>query len=627
MEHASFIRALDALTISDKRERALLKRILASADAERRAREPRVSRKACLLLAAAILLLLAACAAVYISSAAAAKANAEAALAQSDAAKRQQAEELAAELVDGTAPYVAMDDAVTVGGVTLRLRGIELDDNGDGTTEMLLEFDTACDSGEIAVLRDASDEDGSAGARCLIGMDARAFTLKVGDKQYQPYRQPDWEGQAQPAVFHGTYAMWCMQFTGVDASIAAGAEMLLSGQLNRYDADGVLLEPIGSFSIRFSYQYGEQERQARIDAMAEEVQQSTEADAQERLETLDTLPTAATPLNIHAGDVTVLDAARSEDGLLLGIRYEWPEDERRKFTLQLLDFYMDGYQIWPLERDVKVGDTSVTWLWELPLYASMDEMPEKSVLYLARPEAWMTDLGDGVRYSRPDPSELGGRVRELHVEAVETAFRCNWRTGAVSRVPDSELAACLAQQRALVADGRNAHRLYDAGAQQTINGVTVKIASVYLSPAGQWRILYQATGLLCELMTWETAPHITIDADRAALPFWRDYTVDVAEFASNYDLKTPRGTSGDWTAVTKKRVDMLPEVIPFVIEWELYDLNADGERVLVGTFRLDVPVDRDVYTVLEPVDPGIWQPGLNDGPYPRPNAPNWREME
>lgn len=567
------------------------------------ARRMRGRRTLAILIAAAALLL-AACAAIYFSTVSKLKRDAAAQASKTKAELHQEAELLAEAYVDAATPIVALDGEAQVGDVTLRMKTMEVYPDENGTREISLAFAFESSTTGAIILFDWLDED-IAGQRtldafdsfCEIGMDARDFVLTIGGASYAPYIKPDHEGQPQPAGWNGGDGCISMGFHGVDAAVGASTALMLSGTLHRYDRTGARTGTIGSFSIPFVYAYTDADRQERIDALTEQYVFGLQQSAAAREEKLSGLPEAATPIQQSMGEITLLDVAAKDDGLLLGLRYDLPVDTI--FAEQMLTCYMDGYRIdgsvvdsqWEPQPSGDAAPsltpartpTTLTKLVHLPYYAGRDMLPETVTIACYRADGMA-----GGTHSLPDMYPF---------PSVLFVFRYDLRTGEVSLPHDD------AERRAwFTLPEDNVCRVYDiAGQTQTVNGVPVTILRIEAYSNGNWAVCYKVNNVASEVMAWETLPEITVDGRAVKLlteaTVFRDEKIQ--EFLEHYSMEKVRGINDGWALRPPARIELLPAAFTVEIAWELYDLTKAGEREYIGAYAFSIPIDRDAYTVTD----------------------------
>ena len=134
------------------------------------------------------------------------------------------------------------------------------------------------------------------------------------------------------------------------------------------------------------------------------------------------------------------------------------------------------------------------------------------------------------------------------------------------------------------------------------NGSTVTIRRVQFLENGTMRIYYKADHLAAEGISWETQPEVCINgvkAERYRIKDMygeqRDYRVSdeaIRDMLDAYSMERDRWDNGEWELVSPMRLDMYDGPITIEVkDWALYDLNKQGERVLIGTFSFTFTVD------------------------------------
>lgn len=452
MKDQRFVTSFDKVRLPLEREDALLERILRAADAERVETEPvqqqrqapqhtvyrtrkhqlgnavkprhkAVKRRAMIVLIAAILLLLSACATViYISTVSKLKNDAVSQAGKAEAELAAKARINAEAYADGSIPVVTVDSKAQIDDVTLWVKSMELWPMEANTQEadLTLAFESAV-TGAIINFNWIDEDIGAQrtlneyASFCEIGMDARAFVLTVDGTAYAPYLKPDFEGQLEPAAWQKDGGLLSIGFRGITQAITPDTEMVLSGTLYRYDNAGNRIGAIGSFSIPFSYSYSEADRQARIDALTAEGTGRLQTGAQARLDALERLPETATPINVSAAEITFLDIAATEDGFLLGLRYDL---ECGSFSVkQQPTYYINGYKVgnrWIDDYWETAGSTlpavprvdpdekpcTLTLLEQLPYHVAREHLPQTVTIACVRDESIGTNANDpSIRYT------------------------------------------------------------------------------------------------------------------------------------------------------------------------------------------------------------------------------------
>ena len=665
MHTREIVGSLRALEMPAGHEAALLARILREADSARTAPERdaapdgrtapaqtetvsrravkrgRLARRTLVAALIASALLLAACAAaIYWSSAQKAKQNAAAERNMPEDELRQQAEAYAEEFLSALPLTAPLTGSATVGDVTLALHTVEVFQDTDGAEYV---FTYSVESDNVGFVTSFSEDvmsyDKDAAARlskyetfCELGMDARDFVLTIDSRPFSPYASPDYEGVRQPASnwtepsetqpYTSTFRIWQTPF-----SILDDAEMNLSGTLYSCDRTGKRIGTLGDFSIDFDYRYPHEfAEQKRAETTAAYMERS-EASSDARLETLNSLPEAATPLDLTCDAYTLLDVAVLEDGLLFGVRYDW--DWARAQGLDGLlahppepDFYIDGFRqkkeyidrVYERDETQPPNDAgehpvkSTTSLIKVPYYRAAADMPEVLTVY-------------ALRHDRKDYDNSKEEIIVMESACpFEMILRVDRRTGAVTLpADDAEKDGWIAATRLLTEDGRNDARDYLFHHAETVNGFTVVIDRLQYYPAeNRLHLVAFFPCITCESMPDETPPSVTVDgvplekpapdayyaALDPSLAEDKPYRVDVGEWMDTYDPTKKRFGWGEFDFVPPARLTELPETFTLAVSWEIFDLNERGERVFRGTFGLETEITRDQYQAFDPEDKG-----------------------
>lgn len=539
-------------------------------------------RKALLILIAAILLLLSACAAVavYWSSTRQAKEYAVSAQAVDD--RQALAERIADEAIAGTTFYSPITGTGEADGVSLELKGVSYWTNDD-PPELHVAFDAA----------DAKTGDNSR----LTDFE---YALSAGGKTYAAYGKADGTVRALPAIARADnealgaqYEIW---FRIEDQAIVPDMPMTLTCTLYSWSVDQ-RGEALGSFSFDFVYTVPTEEIAARREQWVEQALAGLDEEARQKAEALSGMPNEATQLNIVQGAFTLTDAAASKDGVLLGTIGECNWENKGVNTYH--DMYLDGYQTvgtrlsevyepYTEEGKNSSGDypSKLTALTLLPWYADEANLPE-TVLVAVLGEGGVKkgSAGDGTPFTSAR-------------ERIQIAFYINPRTGEITLPKDdAEREAWCEKTRQLAADGRNERMRCSLEGSQSVGGVTLTLERLGFNPINrELYIRYTLDGLYCPPEASYTVQHVYMDGTE--LESWYkggQYTVAAAKlWVESYGTFA---TLDNWESNTSGHtIPTVPQYLPDTFEirlvWDIYDRDAEYNRVFIGSFDLATTVHK-----------------------------------
>lgn len=551
--------------------------------------EPRVhigkKRKALLILIAAVLLLLSACAAyaVYWSSTQRIKEYSQSEQATDD--RLAQSEQMADQAIEGTTYYSPMTDMTELDGISFAWKGASYWGN-DSPPEMHLAFDaTDAKTGDDSRLSDID------------------YVLSVGGKTYPAYVKADGTTRALPAIAeaddmaHGAeYEIW---FRIDDQIITDGMSMKLTCTLYRWDASGQRGESLGDFSLDFVYRVPTEQIEADRQRMIDEYYAGLCAEQRETDAALNEQPDEAVALNIQQGVFTLHDVTVTQKGVLLGTtgQFGWYDTGVNTYYLQYLDGYdLVGEQLGVQYELYTEGGKNcmrdypgkITQVKLLPWYADIADLPETVLVsILADGKTDVFGVGDGVEHTSK-------------TEQIQIAFRVNPRTGEVILPKDdAERESWCQETLRLAADGRNENCYAPLNAEQTHNGVTVRLTRVGFQPkTGALYVSYDLIGAnwesdLADLMS------ARIFIDDKELERWEP--ADYAPSTSERELERMRTYIDAYGSLDGQKLQhsgagggflfhpypaYLPESFELRFLWDFYDWTAEGERVFVGTYDI-----------------------------------------
>lgn len=618
MKSKRIVTSLNKITLPNDRKEAMLNGILEKMDAEytsmekeqetnseiseptaRHANEKSygskgkhhmsAKRRALLILIAAILLVLTACAtyAIYWSSTQKAKDYSQSEQAVDD--RRALAERYADESIAGTTFYGAIGGTAEVDGISFELKGASCWP-GDDPPEMHIAFNAA----------DAKTGDSSR----LYDFD---YVLTVGGKSYPAYAKADETGRVMPAIAQADsmapdaeYEIW---FRIDDQEITDGTPMTLVCTLYDFDdQDDLDGGVVGSVTFDFVYKIPYDEIEAERGRLIEEGLARIETQNAAAQETLSVQPDDATELNITQGVFTLVDAAASKDGVLLGTIAEvrWYDAG----VNASYDLYVDGYSyVYTLLNTVYDEHTEAgksvqgdypstrTALELLPWYTSINDLPETVLVAIIGESAVHSfGVGDGVTHT-------------FESQKIRIAFRINPRTGEVT-LPDNDeeqIAWCDETLR-LAADGRNDELVATLSGEQTINGVTVKLKQLHVQTSTRRAdIECEVDGIYFPGETIRCLMTLYLDGEPLGTENAEIYTQG-SSFSEESAQLWVDGNGGwqmynGWISGQGFEIDKPPSLWPdsfeLLLVWDLYDRDEDWNRVFIGTFDISTTVTQD----------------------------------
>jgi hypothetical protein len=309
------------------------------------------------------------------------------------------------------------------------------------------------------------------------------------------------------------------------------------------------------------------------------------------------------------GDVLISDITANEDGLLLGVRYR--TDSNMLTDRQMLTFFMNGYYVRSsmygmTEEQQADGSWIMTVLMQLPYYADRAFIADTLTVGCERAARQPESYTDGI--------DADGTPHEVALPAVEEihfVFRYDPATGAVTLPQDDAERDAWFEKPILAmsfddptpALEERGMAINVSGVSDEQNGTTVTIRRVQFREDGTVRIIYKADHLACEVLAWETFPEEVringVQADRFRerdMYFEQpDYVLTdsaIREILNTYNMERTRWIDDEWELVSPMRLDMYDGPITIEIKnWQLFDLNKQGERVPIGTFSFTFTVD------------------------------------
>ena len=571
-----------------------------------------IKRRTLAILIAAVIMVLAigtaAAVGIAVSTPGKMKEASEERLHETEDERYQVARKWAEQIVDTTMYDTPIEGSAEVGDLKLSLVSLMNDPQDlwidfkleSETTGVVLTFDRAFLEGDPPAKEEIMN---GYETFCAIGTDARDFRLTYEGVDYTPYSKPDFPIGAGI----GEHGNLTMMFKTLPDVLKNGAELTLSGTLYRCDRDGNRLGEIGSFSIPFRYEETEAMREARIEAETQKILEYGRENDEFRHELVADLPDEAIEIHQDFGDVVIDDITAGEDGLLLGVRYH--TEQNMLADRQMLTFFMNGYYVQSAiygmtEEQQEDGTWIMTLLMHLPYYADRAFITDTLTVACERAEKGAESDRDvdanGNVYDRVFPP----------VDEVHFVFRYDRKTGAITLPQsDAERDAWFEKPRLATSfddpvmsfeDRGKAIDVKDVSDEQ--NGSTVTIKRVQFLENGTMRIYYKADHLAAEGISWETRPEVYINgvkAERYRIKDMygeqRDYRVSdeaIRDMLDAYSMERNRWDNGEWELVSPMRLDMYDGPITFEVkDWALYDLNKQGERVLIGTFSFTFTVD------------------------------------
>lgn len=499
---------------------------------------------------------------------------------------------------------VPLNETVTLDDVTLTLLEASYEDVTGNLkltfaakseqTGMVLTFDPAFLDGDLHTQRIIEAHD----TFCAVGTDAVDFRLTVNGTDYAPYH---WDDPPIAAGFgeNDTFLMWFYHL----GTLENGTSMTLSGTLCRYDRQGTCTGEIGTFSIPFVYDYTDELREAEIDRLTRAIITEMEHSDSVQQAVLSPLPNESTPLGEQTAAFTTFhDVTADERGILLGFTNRWGGEYGGTGSVSFQYFCIDGYLV-NEERVAVEWAKDFTWetnLMRLPFYASRKNLPDVVTVACVNLSGRSQKAPEGEGWIEP----------ETYDEAV-FVFRYDLNTGAVTLPKDdAERDAWftpLSTNKEEAIREVISHCRYEVIDVQNVsdeqNGVPVQIHRIAFGQDGSLSIVYSAQNMACEVMTWETYPkEILLNGEAAERYFARDWNwteepyrlsdKQIADIIDTYSMEKTRHIVHDFQLTPPKRLDMYDGPITIEIkDWELYDLNKQGERVYIGTYSFTFTVD------------------------------------
>ncbi len=608
-----FYRGYDNITASAAFKQRMV-RTLQSETTEETARKtvrlPMKRRTLAILIAAAVLVLaIGTAAAVGISRSTAGQmkeANEER-LHQTEDERYRNARALAEKTVNETMYETPIEGTAEVGDLRLSLVSALNDPN-----DLWISFDLTGKATGVLVSFHTDDWDNNARETvsayetfCAVGTDACEFRLTYDGRDYTPYYQEDYPVGAG----NGEDGHYIMMFKTLPDALPNGAELTLSGTLYRYDADGNRIGEIGAFSIPFRYEETEELREQRIEAETQRILERVRENDEYRYDLVADLPEEATTIDMTFGDVTVSDITANEEGLLLGVRYRTRENIL--WDSQMLTFFMNGYYVKSdiygmTEEQQADGTWLMTVLMKLPYYANREYITDTLTVACERAKKEAETF--------PESVDADGNVQSAILPAVEEihfVFRYDLKSGSVT-LPgsDAERESWFKKPNLAASHDAPTPALEERGmaidvqdVSDTQNGTTVTIRRVQFREDGTVRIIFKADHLAAEGIAEETFPEevllngVKAERYREKNMYWeqQDYRVsdeDIQDMLNVYSMERNRWDNNEWELIAPMRLDMYDGPITIEIRnWQLFDLNKQGERVLLGTFSFTFTVD------------------------------------
>lgn len=562
-------------------------------------------RTLAILIAAAVLVLaIGTAAAVGISTAGKMKEDNEARIEMTEDARYQEARKEAIRRMNSVVwEYpVPIDETAVLDDVTLSLKTVTVDD----TNELGLSFAAVSDKTGMIVTFDPTFLDGDLHTQrildaydtfCAVGEDAVDFRLEIGGTAYAPYV---WDGDPIAAGYDENDA-FSMHFMNLP-KIENGTEMTLSGTLYRYDKQGGRIGEIGAFSIPFVYDFTDEMREAEIDRLTKKIMEETEKSDAMQQAVLSPLPNESTPLEETVAFTTFHDVSADEDGILLGFTNNWTGEYSGEGSSAFQYFCLDGYLVNEerIAYEWTEGFHTETTLLRLPFYATRKHMNDTVTVACVELSGRYTKAPEGEGWIEPE---------EYNEEVF--VFRYDLNTGEVTfPKDDAERDAWytpIASNKAEAIRGVISHSQYDVidveGVSDEQNGVPVSIRRIAFGQDGSLSICYSAKNLACEVAIWETYPkEILINGEKAERTVNRDWNwveepfhlsdEQIADIIDSYSMEKTRHVTYELSLKAPARLDMYDGPITIEIkDWDVYDLNKQGERELVGTYSFTFTVD------------------------------------
>ena len=313
--------------------------------------------------------------------------------------------------------------------------------------------------------------------------------------------------------------------------------------------------------------------------------------------------------------VTIDDVTFLDDALLLGCTEDrgWKPPDGAPYDYmkpQRELFYLDGYQIEPEIMDMTWGDEQLpipntdgeytsrirSCIFRIPYYQSSENIPQEIVVYITR---------ERFHYDQ----EAQTLIEYKSYYPLDLIFRVNRTTGKVTLPKDdAEKASWIAEQTALIEDGRNNARDYVIHQEKTIGGMTVLLERLIYFPASRTYILHAFIPVVdCEVMPWEIDPVVTLNGETLVAPLndtyyraldptvYPPFETDIEEWVDTYGLDANRFCWYQYFYRAPKSMFDMPDSFPLDCSWEVYDLGADATRKFIGTFTYTATIQKDVF--------------------------------
>ena len=555
--------------------------------------EPRVyigkKRKALLILMAAVLLLLSACAAyaVYWSTTQRVKEYNQSEQATDD--RLALAEQMADQVIEGTTYYSPLTGITEIDGISFAWKGVSYWGN-DSPPELHVAFDAADSvAGDDSRLTDLE------------------YILTVGEKTYTAYAKADGATRMLPAIAQADdmalgaeYEIW---FRIDDQTISIEMPMTLTCTLYVWGEDGQRGEERGHGAFDFTYDEPTVQIEAERKRLTEEYYANLSTQQSETDTALAEQPNEAVAVNMQQGVFTLHDVTVTGEGVLLGTtgQFGWYDTGVNTYYSEYLDGYdLVGeqlgvqYELYKDSGENFLGDYpgTLTQVKLLPWYADVADLPETVLVSI---------LGDG----GIDVFGIGDGIEHTSKkELIQISFRVNPHTGEVILPKDDEERESWCKETLrLAADGRNENCYSPLNAEQTHNGVTVRLTRVGFQPkTGALYVSYDLIGanwgsdLACltssriylngeELERWKQAETEPSTPERE-LERMRTYS-DAYGSLDGQKLQHS-GTGGGF--LFHPYPAYLPESFELRFLWDFYDWTIEGERVFVGTYDITTKV-------------------------------------
>lgn len=551
---------------------------------------------AAIFVAAVLVLTIGTAVAVGVSTVGRMKENTEQRLESTEAERYRDARVKAEQLVDDASyPHmVPLTETATVQDVSIALKTVEWDGDellltfwaNSEQTGLVLEFANEFLQTDVHTQKILASYD----AFCEIGMDARAFRLTFGGADYTPYYTDDFP----VAAGYDENNDYVIRFFDLP-EIPYGTQLTLSGTLYRCNEKGERLAEMGAFSIPFVFDYTAQMREADIERETQKILGMERTRDETQQANLDRLPEEAVQFEQTVGFTTFHDVTASENGILLGLTNTFGGEGMERFQY----FCMNGYRVAEEELACEWDETlnRRTSVMLLPYYAQRQYLDSVLTIACVDISGQSTKTDDG--WLMPDEYR-----QEVFV------FRYDLNTGKVTLPKDDTERADWFTPRPL---NTSNHALDPIRLESSVidvvtdkqeqNGVAVCISRAAFNEDGTLDIFYQVENVASEVVAWETFPEeVRINGEPApryifnAWDFnWKPFRLSdeqIAELLDIYSMEKIRWGIDSWKVVPAKRLDMYDGPITIeVLNWELYDLNKQGEREYIGRFSFTFTVD------------------------------------